>query len=127
MAGDPSLPASLHETLLFMTDLRLVPTRYHEDTCIHGAAEEGCVGNRTSDGESRRKLTIAHFMPWSGMGGVEVATLRMIDATREQYRNVVFCLHDAVTMKDLLEKSGIETITYTPPEPSLRRLGRYYK
>jgi len=127
VAGDPSLPASLHATLLFMTDLRLVPARYHEDTGIYGAAEEGCVGNRTSDGESRRKLTIAHFMPWSGMGGVEGATLRMIDATREQYRNVVFCLHDAVTMKDLLEKSGIETITYTPPEPSLRRLGRYYK
>ena len=85
------------------------------------------MGNVKGDGESRRKLTIAHFMPWSGMGGVEVATLRMIDATREQYRNVVFCLHDAVTLKDLLAKSGIATITYTPPEPSLRRLGRYYK
>lgn len=96
------------------------------DTCIRGA-EEGCVGNVKGDGESRRKLTIAHFMPWSGMGGVEVATLRMIDATREQYRNVVFCLHDAVTLKDLLAKSGIATITYTPPEPSLRHLGRYFK
>jgi glycosyltransferase involved in cell wall biosynthesis len=85
------------------------------------------VGNIESDGESRRKLTIAHFMPWSGMGGVEVATLRMIETTREQYRNVVFCLPDAFTLKDFLEKSEIETITYTPPEPSLRHLGRYYK
>jgi glycosyltransferase involved in cell wall biosynthesis len=91
------------------------------------ARREGCVGNIESDGESRRKLTIAHFMPWSGMGGVEVATLRMIETTREQYRNVVFCLPDAFTLKDFLEKSGIETLTYTPPEPSLRHIGRYYK
>ncbi|MCU1248558.1 MAG: uncharacterized protein JWQ49_1587 [Edaphobacter sp.] len=85
------------------------------------------MGEIKSDGESRRKVTIAHFMPWSGMGGVEVATLRMIDATREQYRNVVFCLPDAFTLRDFLEKSGITTITYTPPEPSLRRFGKYYK
>src|SRR5438093_1538320 len=70
-------------TSLYDRSPSCVPARYHEDTCIYGAAEEGCVGNRTSDGESCRKLTIAHFMPWSGMGGVEVATLRMIDATRE--------------------------------------------
>jgi glycosyltransferase involved in cell wall biosynthesis len=85
------------------------------------------VGDMKSDGESCRKITIAHFMPWSGMGGVEVATLRMIETTREQYRNVVFCLPDAFTLKDFLEKSGIATITYTPPEPSLRRFGKYYK
>jgi glycosyltransferase involved in cell wall biosynthesis len=91
------------------------------------ARRRAVLANIKSDGESRRKLTIAHFMPWSGMGGVEVATLRMIDATREQYRNVVFCLHDAVTLKNFLEKSGIATITYTPPEPSLRHLGKYYK
>ena len=85
------------------------------------------MANLKSDGESRRKVTIAHFMPWSGMGGVEVATLRMIEVTRAQYRNVVFCLPDAFTLRDFLEKSGITTITYTPPEPSLRRFGRYYK
>jgi glycosyltransferase involved in cell wall biosynthesis len=102
------------------------PTRYHEDTCVRGV-EEDCVGNIKGDGESRRKVTIAHFMPWSSMGGVEVATLRMIDATREQYRNVVFCLPDAFALKNSLSKSGIETITYTPPEPSLRHLGKYYK
>ena len=85
------------------------------------------MANLKSDGESRRKVTIAHFMPWSGMGGVEVATLRMIEVTRAQYRNVVFCLPNALTLRDFLEKSGITTITYTPPEPSLRRFGRYYK
>ena len=85
------------------------------------------MANLKSDGESRRKVTIAHFMPWSGMGGVEVATLRMIEVTRAQYRNVVFCLPDAFTLRDLLEKSGITTITYTPPEPSLRRFGKYLK
>ena len=85
------------------------------------------MANMKSDGESRRKVTIAHFMPWSGMGGVEVATLRMIEVTRAQYRNVVFCLPDAFTLRDLLEKSGITTISYTPPEPSLRRFGKYLK
>jgi glycosyltransferase involved in cell wall biosynthesis len=72
-------------------------------------------------------LTIAHFMPWSGIGGVEIATLRMVEATREQFRHIAFCLDDAVLLKDSFQKLGIETITYTPPEPSLRHLGRYYK
>src|SRR6202022_5124952 len=92
-----------------------------------GVRRRGCVANIKSDGESRRKVTIAHFMPWSGMGGVEVATLRMMEVTRAQYRNVVFCLPDAFTLRAFLEKSGITTITYTPPESSLRRLGKYYK
>jgi glycosyltransferase involved in cell wall biosynthesis len=74
-----------------------------------------------------RKLTVAHFMPWSGVGGVEVATLRMTDATHDQFRHVAFCLHDAVALRNAFEKSGIETITYLPPEPSLRHGIRYYK
>jgi glycosyltransferase involved in cell wall biosynthesis len=81
-----------------------------------------------SDERSGKKITVAHFMPWSGMGGVEIATLRLIDATREQqFRHVVFCLHDATALRTSFEQSGIETVIYAPPEPSLRHAGRFYK
>jgi len=66
-------------------------------------------------------------MPWSGMGGVEIATLRMIDATKEQFRHIAFCLPDAVALSDSFKDMGIETIVYTPPEPSLRHAFRFYK
>lgn len=79
------------------------------------------------DSKSDRKLSIAHFMPWSGIGGVEIATLRMIDATKERFRHVAFCLPDAVVLRDSFNELGIEVITYTPPEPSLRHAVRFYK
>jgi glycosyltransferase involved in cell wall biosynthesis len=65
-------------------------------------------------------------MPWSGMGGVEIATLRMVQATREQFRHVAFCLQDAA-IKQSFEGAGFETITYSPPIPSVRHAGRYYR
>lgn len=74
-----------------------------------------------------RRLTIAHFMPWSGIGGTEIATLQMVDATKGQFRHVAFCLQDAVSLRDSFERLGIETFTYTPPTPSLRHAGRFYK
>jgi glycosyltransferase involved in cell wall biosynthesis len=79
------------------------------------------------DDKSSRRITVAHFMPWSGIGGVEIATLRMADATKEQFRHVAFCLHDAVALRNSFEELGIETAIFTPPEPSLRHAGRFYK
>jgi glycosyltransferase involved in cell wall biosynthesis len=79
------------------------------------------------DGQSGRKITVAHFMPWSGIGGVEIATLRMTDATRDRFHHVAFCLHDAVDLRTSFENSGIETVIYTPPEPSLRHADRFYR
>ena len=79
------------------------------------------------DSKSNQRLTVAHFMPWSGIGGVEIATLRMIDATRERFHHIAFCLPDAVALRDSFDNLGIETITYTPPEPSLRHAVRFYK
>jgi len=77
--------------------------------------------------KSDRRLTIAHFMPWSGVGGVEIATLRMTDATSNQFRHVAFCLEDAASLRASFEKLGIETLTYAPPVPSLRHAARFYK
>lgn len=66
-------------------------------------------------------------MPWSGVGGVEIATLRMVEATRDRFRNVVFCLEDAAELADSFAKMGIEIVTYAPPEPSLRHGAKYYR
>jgi glycosyltransferase involved in cell wall biosynthesis len=80
------------------------------------------------DRNSSRKLTVAHFMPWSVIGGVEIATLRLTDATKEQFRHIAFCVPDAVALRDSFEKAGIESATYTPPEPSfVRHTSRFYK
>jgi glycosyltransferase involved in cell wall biosynthesis len=60
------------------------------------------------------------------MGGVEIATLRLVEATRQRFRHVAFCLHDAVALQGSFEKMGVETVTYVPPVPSLRHAGRYF-
>jgi glycosyltransferase involved in cell wall biosynthesis len=65
-------------------------------------------------------------MPWSGLGGVEIATLRMVEATRGSFRHVAFCLHDAA-VRQLFAKAGIETVTYSPPTLSVRHAGTYYR
>ncbi len=74
-----------------------------------------------------RKLTIAHLMPWTGVGGVEIATLRMTEATRDHVRNVAFCLPEAKELKAAFEQIGIETVVYEAPEPSLRHGAGYLR
>lgn len=74
-----------------------------------------------------RKIAVAHIMPWSGMGGVEIATLRLVESTREQFRHIAFCLPDADALRTAFEEMGIETETYTPPVPSVRHAARFYK
>jgi len=66
-------------------------------------------------------------MPWSGIGGTEIATLRMMHLTRGQFRNILFCLEDASALRDMCRSAGIETVTYTPPVPSLRHAARFYR
>src|ERR1700722_5679365 len=73
------------------------------------------------------KPTIAHFLPWPSIGGVEVATLRIIESTREQFRHVAFCMTNAVELKEACEKAGAEVVSYDPPEPSLRHALRYLR
>jgi glycosyltransferase involved in cell wall biosynthesis len=89
-------------------------------------ADRGNV-ERIRDRQSNRKLAVAHFMPWSGIGGVEIATLRLVDATKEQFHHIAFCLIDAVALIASFKKLGIETVVYSPPEPSLRHAMQFYK
>jgi glycosyltransferase involved in cell wall biosynthesis len=77
-------------------------------------------------GRAGGRLTIAHFMPWAGMGGVEIATLRMVEATREEFDHVAFCLPDA-KVRESFEVAGVPTISYVPPELSARHALRYYR
>lgn len=78
-------------------------------------------------GRPKGKPTIAHFSASKDVfGGVEIATLRLTAATNAQFRHVAFCTHDAVKLRNLFEKQGVETVAYALPEPSLRHARRYY-
>lgn len=74
-----------------------------------------------------QKITVAHFMPWSGIGGVEIATLRMVEATKDRFHHVAFCLPDATALQNAFQEMGVHTVTFTPPEPSLRHGARFYR
>jgi len=75
---------------------------------------------------STGQLTVAHVMPWSGMGGVEIATLRLVRATQDRFRHVALCLEDATELRASFEAMGVETFVYAAPTPSLRHWGRFY-
>lgn len=78
------------------------------------------------NGNAKQKLTIAHFMPWGSIGGIEIATVRMAAAMGREFRNLAFCLSEAKELRALFEKSGTETVEYAPPEPSLRHAAQFY-
>ena len=82
---------------------------------------------QTSRHSSNGKPTVAHFIASNVMGGVEIATLRLTAATNDQFRHVVFLWPDAVILRNLFAQQGIETVTYTPPTPSLRHGIRFYR
>jgi len=74
---------------------------------------------------SQKKYTVVHIMPWSGIGGVEIATLRLAESTLHQARHVAFCMPDALALQASFKEMGVETVTYVPPVPSLRHAGRF--
>jgi glycosyltransferase involved in cell wall biosynthesis len=51
----------------------------------------------------------------------------MMEVTQHRFRHVAFCLNDAVALQGLFADAGIETVTYTPPVPSLRHAIKFYK
>ena len=57
--------------------------------------------------------TVAHFMPWPGIGGTEHATLRIAMAVREHgFRSIAFCRDDAAEVHAFFQQAGVETIPY---------------
>ncbi len=69
--------------------------------------------------------TVAHMLPWPSIGGVEVATFRLIEATREEFRHVAFCMPGTAALQAACAGAGAEVTTYVPPEPSLRHFPRF--
>lgn len=72
--------------------------------------------------------TIAHIMPWPCVGGVELGTLRMIQAVEgEEFRNIAFCLKNARAVREMFEGAGVRTAEYEAAEPSYRRPKEYLR
>ena len=71
--------------------------------------------------------TIGHLLPWGSIGGVEVATLRIIKATRGEFHHVAFCMSKAMELQKAFAEAGAEVVSYDPPEPSLRHFPRFYR
>src|SRR6185369_7967186 len=69
-----------------------------------------------------RSLTIAHLLPWPGIGGTEHATLRIARAAAERgYRNVAFYRQDSPVVGEFFRDAGLETAPYELAELSARR------
>ncbi|MEO8563676.1 MAG: glycosyltransferase family 4 protein [bacterium] len=65
--------------------------------------------------------TIAHFMPWTGIGGTEHATLRIAHAVRDRgFHSVAFCRDDAPEVHELFRSADVPTVNYHLTEMSLR-------
>lgn len=64
-------------------------------------------------------FTIAHILPWTDIGGVEIATLRIavaVDQTR--FKSIAFCLPDAVALRGRFLDAGCAVATYYAVQPS---------
>jgi glycosyltransferase involved in cell wall biosynthesis len=67
------------------------------------------------------RKTVAHIMPWPCVGGVELGTLRMIQAVEgDEFRNLAFCLKGARPVREMFEQANVEVIEYEAAEPSYR-------
>lgn len=74
-----------------------------------------------------KKPTIGHLLPWGTIGGIEVATLRIIEGMKDQFRHVAFCLPGATELQEACANAGAEVLIYHPPEPSLRHGLRFLR
>jgi len=71
---------------------------------------------------AQRALTVAHLLPWPGIGGTEHATLRIARAAAERgYRNVAFYREDSPVVGEFFRDAGLETAPYALAELSVRR------
>jgi glycosyltransferase involved in cell wall biosynthesis len=71
--------------------------------------------------EGGRALTVAHVLPWPGIGGTEHATLRIARAAAERgYRSIAFYREDSPVVGEFFRDAGLETAPYALAELSLR-------
>ncbi|HEV7992276.1 MAG TPA: glycosyltransferase family 4 protein [Gemmatimonadaceae bacterium] len=66
--------------------------------------------------------TIAHFMPWAGIGGTEHATLRIARAVQDRgFHSIAFCRDDAPEVHEFFRSADVPTVPYHLTEFSVRR------
>ena len=71
---------------------------------------------------AQRALTVAHLLPWPGIGGTEHATLRIARAAAERgYRNIAFYRKDSPVVGEFFRDAGLEIAPYELAELSARR------
>lgn len=71
---------------------------------------------------AQRALTVAHLLPWPGIGGTEHATLRIARAAAERgYRNIAFYRADSPVVGEFFRDAGLEAVPYELAELSARR------
>lgn len=64
---------------------------------------------------------VGHILPFSDVGGTEVATLRVARAAREEgYQNIAFIPPQAGRIREMFGDDGIDSVTFDPVEPSYR-------
>src|SRR5438552_11305273 len=72
-------------------------------------------GSLRDESRNRRVKTIAHVLPFPGVGGTEHATLRIaavIDPSK--FKSIAFCLPHAPAVRALFEDHGIASAIYEP-------------
>jgi glycosyltransferase involved in cell wall biosynthesis len=73
-------------------------------------------------GSTRVARTVAHVLPWPGIGGTEHATLRIARAAAEHgYRSIAFYREDSPVVGEFFRDAGLDTVPYALAELSLRR------
>lgn len=71
---------------------------------------------------------VAHVLPWSNIGGTEIATLRLIRAaTAAGYRATAFHLPDAHSVRELFESHGVDVAVFPEIQPGVRRAPAYVR
>ncbi len=72
------------------------------------------------------KPVIAHILPFPGIGGTEIATLRLAKAADTNgFASVMFCLNE--TVEQLFGEQGFRTVRYGVEEPSYRHPSKYWR
>ena len=76
----------------------------------------------------RDAFSIAHILPFNGVGGTELATLRLMQAATEHgYSCIAVHRPEASAVRELFADAGFHTVAWDAPEPSLRRPWPWWK
>ena len=67
-------------------------------------------------------VRIAHILPWSSIGGTELATMRLAEAAAESgFENLLYCPLDSERLRCTFQKHGLTTCCYRQVEPSYHK------